>query len=82
MLFTQVKNQLKLQKKRYNTCKKKVFEITGKNCKNNKLYREKIHKYLHNRLTGTKNSFIRIALFNGKLSVKDLCVLSHNVYSL
>ena len=56
-----------------------MYELTGKNCKNNKLYRDKVQKYLHNRLTGSKNSFVRISLLTGKLSVKDICGLDNNV---
>ena len=57
---------------------KQVYVITGNNCINNKIYREKI-KNLHNRLIGSKNNFVIEALKTERLTVQDFCELRCNV---
>ncbi len=56
-----------------------MFEICGKNVKNQKLYREKIFKYIIRRITGDKHEFVRAALKSGDLLTRDFCRLSVKV---
>ena len=55
-----------------------IYELNGKNC-NNKAYREKIHKLIHNRLSGNRNAYIRTALKLGKIAVKEFCNFNDKV---
>lgn len=54
--------------------------MTGRTLKNQKLYKDKIYKYIINLISGKRQSLVRTALKSGRLTVKQFCSLSDQVF--